>query len=316
MAITLKEFLNDNQHRNYPLKDNASARDTTNTINLPQTLMADMVLNVPQDANMDEFYVSNVVIRSLSVDITISYYNGGDILDIGVFSEISADADPFAVYELAAFPQAAAVNKAYESVTGTLVVGLIEEALAYPGAWSFTLETAELTTSAIHGGLAGIRQITVNDETFSGNIVLREGPNVTLDSEYDAVNDKYIITVTAAETAGSGLRNDTDVYNALVEQFGPPITKINGINPDNLGNFILSGLDCTDIQGISGGLTINNPCSQPCCDKSYLDGIYDALAELNSRYSRIIDFYTNVSTNINSMQNKLAMLQLNTNIDL
>ena len=67
---------------------------------------------------------------------------------------------------------------------------------------------------------------------------------------------------------------------------------------------------------VAGGLSISNPCSKPCCDKSYLDGAYNALAELNARYARIIDFYTEVRTNINAMQNKLAMLQLNTNIDV
>lgn len=315
MAITLKEFLDENQHRNYPLKDSASARDVTDTMNLPQTLMADMILNVPQDAVISDFYVSNVLIRSLSVDITVSYYNGGSPIEIGVFSEITADGGPHTSYDLATFPQAG-VNKKYEAVTGTVVVGLLEDALQYPGSWSFDEITGQLTESVVHTGLAGIRQIVVGDDAFSGTVVLKEGANITIDSEYDAVNDKYILTISSADLGGIGLHSDTDIYNQLLSDFGQPLRTINNITPDNDGNFILSGLDCTELTAITGGLSINNPCSQPCCDKSYLDGVYDALAELNSRYARIIDFYTEVSTNINSIQNKLAMLQLNANIDL
>jgi len=317
MAITLKEFLDENQHRNYPLNDGASARDETNSMNLPQTLMSDMVLNVPDDSIMDQFYVSNVVIRSMSVDITVSYYNDGDPIEIGVFSQITVDAAPHTTYQISVSPQIESANKKFEAVTGAVVVGLLDDTIKYPGSWTFNQTSGQLTTSVVHTGLMGVRQVVVGSDTFTGSIVLKEGTNVTLDSEYDVINDKYIITISAGNVnSGLVLKDDQDVFDALVNQYGTPLTRINGIPPADDGNFVFSGLDCTNLSQISGGLTIDNPCSKPCCDKSYLDSVYDNLAELNSRYSRIIDFYTEVSSNINNMQNKLAMLQLNTNIDL
>ena len=314
----LQEFLNENQHRNYPLTDASSARDNTDSMNLPQSLMADMVLNVPSSSDMAKFFISNVVIRSLSLDITVSYEKPDlSIIEIGIFSEIATSSEVHSVHAISALPQTLAADKEFQSVTGSVTLGRTDEAVTIPGSWSFSLLTANLITSVIHAGLVGVRQITVGADTFSGNIVLREGTNVAIDSEYDAINDQTIITVSAADTdTGLVLQNDTDVFNALVAEYGVPLTHINGVPPDNTGNFTLSGIDCTVLNSLSGGLSITNPCAQPCCDKSYLDGAYDALSELNNRYARLVDFYTDVRANINAMQNNLAMLQLNTNIDL
>lgn len=317
MAL-LQEYLNENQHRNYPMTDAASARDETDSMNLPQTLMADMVLNVPATSDMAKFFISNVIIRSLSVDITVSYEKPDtSIIEIGVFSEIPMDSGVHSVHNISTSPQTLTADKEFEAVTGSVTVGLVDDVKSIPGSWDFSLANGNLITSVIHAGLIGVRQITVGPDTFSGNIVLREGTNITIDSEYDAINDKYILTISAADVdTGLTLQNDQNVFDALVAEFGEPLTRINGVAPDDAGNFILSGLDCTEISNVAGGASINNPCAKPCCDKSYLDGAYDNLAELNSRFARIIDFYTAVSTNINSLQNKLAMLQLNTNIDL
>ena len=322
MAL-LSEYLNENQHRNYPLSDDATARDSTNTINLPQTLMADMVLNIPpsfdggaEAVDLDNFFVSNVLIRSLSVDITISYQTPGGPIEIGIFSEIPTAAPVHTSYNISALPQADSANKEFEAVTGAVTIGLMSDAKQYPGSWSFTVVTGQLIVSVLHAGLIGIRQVTVGADTFSGNIVLKEGTNVVIDTEYDALNDKNIITISAADATEVSLQNDGDIFDALLSAYGTPLTHINGVQPAADGNFSLVGLDCTVMNIIAGGVSISNPCSKPCCDKSYLDGAYNALAELNSRYARIIDFYTEVRTNINAMQNKLAMLQLNTNIDV
>jgi len=319
MAL-LQEFLNENQHRNYPLSDAASARDNTDTITLPQTLMADMVLNVPETydstipVNMDLFFVSNVLIRAMSVDITISYLSTTGVVEIGIFSEIPIDAPVHSSYNISALPQTDAAYTEFEAISGSVTIGIMADAKQRPGSWSFDEVTGQLIISVVHAGLVGIRQVTVGADTFSGNIVLKEGTNVSMDTE--VVGNKTIITISAADTDSVSLQNDGDIFDALLSAYGTPLTHINGIQPAADGNFSLVGLDCTIMNIISGGVSISNPCSKPCCDKSYLDGAYSALAELNSRYARIIDFYTEVRTNVNAMQNKLAMLQLNTNIDV
>ena len=322
MAL-LQEFLNENQHRNYPLADNATARDITDSINLPQSLMSDMVLNVPASYNsgstpvdMSLFFVSNVLIRSMSADITISYQSSSGAVEVAVAADIPMDAPVHTSYNMSALPQADSELTEFESVTGSVTIGLTEEARAYPGSWSFDQFTGKLIVSVIHAGIVGVRQITVGPDTFSGNVVLKEGTNVTLDSVYDSVHDKTIITISSTQESSTSLVDDDSIYEALKREFGEPLTRINNIAPTNQGSFTLSGLDCTRLTNITGGLSITNPCSKPCCDKSYMDAAYDALAELNSRYARLIDFYVEVRANINDMQNKLAMLQLNTNIDV
>lgn len=276
-----------------------------------------MVINVPSSSDTSKFFVSNVLIRSSSVDITISYYKPDlSIIEIGIFSEIPVAGADYYTHSISALPQVLTEDKEFESVSGAVTIGLMDETLALPGSWSFTDVTGKLISSVLHGGLVGVRQITVGSDTFSGNIVLKEGTNVVIDSEYDSVNDKTIITVSAAANDSLILDSDQAIFDALAAEFGDPITRINNIPPTDVGNFSLSGLDCTTVSSISGGLSIKNPCAKPCCDKSYLDAAYEQLAELNSRYARIVGFYTEAISNINGMQNKLAMLQLNTNIDL
>jgi len=320
MAL-LAEYLNENQHRSYPLADAATARDLTDSMNLPQSLMADMVLNAPESydggseaVDMAGFFVSNVLVRSFSVDITISYQSSSGPIEIAIVSEIPMDADVHTSYNMSALPQANTAHTEFEAVSGSVTVGLMDEIKQIPGSWSFDLTTGNLIISVIHAGLVGVRQITVGADTFSGNVILKEGTNVVLDTS--VVGNQTIITISSSDATGTTLQSDADILAALEAEYGQPLTHINGVQPAADGNFSLVGLDCTVMEVVAGGISVANPCSQPCCDKSFLDAAYANLAELNSRYARIIDFYTEVRTNINAVTNKLAMLQLNTNIDV
>src|SRR4051812_19336423 len=82
------EFLNQNSMRAYPLADDASEQDITGSFTLPRDLLCDMIF--PVDATMDlaasGFYVSNVTVFGVGVNITFSYTDGSTFAVIGTLA--------------------------------------------------------------------------------------------------------------------------------------------------------------------------------------------------------------------------------------
>lgn len=312
----LQEFLDQNQHRGYPLTDAASGRDVNDAFTISQSFMVDMNLNVPATSDMNGFFVSSILVRSMSIDVTVSYMKPDtSIITMGTFQDITIPSDLNAVYQMSVDKQPLQADSEMEASTGFLTVGRTDEAFDRPGYYEFTHSSAELLSSVVHGGLIGVKRILVDNDAFTGDVVLKEGDGVTMETAVDASTGKTIITISAAPDDSITLNNDTDVFNALVAYFGTPVTSVNSIKPDATGDFTLTGLDCTLLEGLPAGLSMKNPCSKPCCDKDYLDGAYQGLNELNQKCARLVAFYTEVRTSVNAMQNKLAMLQLNTNIE-
>jgi hypothetical protein len=162
----------------------------------------------------------------------------------------------------------------------------------------------------------------VGDSPTTGDIVLREGDNIEITMSEES--GKTVLTISANTTSPTGgslltqglvLENDDDVFQAIVESFGTPITTINGISPDTSGNFSISGEDCMAMDPIEGGLSFSNTCSSdPCCEDGQMDQAYSVLDELNQKCARLSEFYSNVTSNIEDMKNKLLELEASLSI--
>ena len=70
-----QEWLNRNSLRRYPLSEEATARDTTDTFYLPDNFIVDMVLPVHSEMGLDvsRFHVLQIVIFGTGVAVTIGY---------------------------------------------------------------------------------------------------------------------------------------------------------------------------------------------------------------------------------------------------
>jgi hypothetical protein len=317
MPTTYSEFLNENSHRNYPLRDEVSALDVSGTFVIPSSLIVDMKLCAPVDSIASgTFFISSLVIRRYTIDIGVSYKPDADsAFAVGGFYNIDTTAGTNVTYTLVSLPQDQIDNQLFVDMTGSVVIGSCEDAITKAGAWEFDETTAALNASAISEGLTQVRSIQVGDQRFYGNIILKEGDNVVLTPVYDAVTDTTTITV-SAEISGSAsdinITSDADIITALVALYGRPITTINNTEPGEDGNFTLVGADCTNITAGSASVTLNNPCSDPCCDGTYLDAAYDALNQLNVRYARVVDFYDAATRNMDLIQQKLGLLEAQT----
>jgi hypothetical protein len=89
----LREFLDCNLHRVYPLTDASSGLDKTGTFNIPTSLISDIFLCAPNLPFVDKtaFFIENILIRRVFIDITIGYDDGSTAVPIGVFKNIRTD---------------------------------------------------------------------------------------------------------------------------------------------------------------------------------------------------------------------------------
>ena len=137
MAL-LQEFLDQNQHRNYPLTDGADGRDVLDSFTLSQSLITDMNLNVPFSADTDGFFISSVLIRSASMDITVSYRKPDtSIIEFGIFSAMPTNTPANSNYPLSTSIQPLPEDSEFSSGTGTITIGSVDAASQQPGYYEF-----------------------------------------------------------------------------------------------------------------------------------------------------------------------------------
>jgi hypothetical protein len=320
MPVTYQEFLNENSHRRYPMTDAAPARDVTDSFTIPDSLIVNMQLCAPTGALAGGlFFISSVVIRRYTVDVGISYKpTAGLAFAIGSFLNIDTTGGTNIDYVFVPLPQSQIANQTYYDMTGSITIGSPEASTLTPGAWEFDETSTELNAGIVNEGLTQVRSIQVGSNRFYNNIILKEGSNVTLTPVYDSLTDTTTITFAARLSSSVGaltLEDDVDILNALTSIYGVPITTINTMPPTDSGDFTLAPMDCVNITALSPatGVSIENPCSTPCCDKAtYLSAAYESINQLNIRYARILEFYNGTTANISQIQLKLALLEAQT----
>jgi hypothetical protein len=315
MGTILREWLNENTHRQFPLADTAPGKDTTGGFELPQSFLTDMFLCAPLTADITKFFVSNIVVRTYTIDVTISYEKGvGDDIVVGTFRELDTTSDSYTIFPFSPATQPLDADKPMELMKGSVVIGVMEEIKQHAGSWNFDLTNGAIQPTCVSQGLAALHSIQVGSQIFTGDIKLKEGVNIRLIPSYNPMTGITVITISAdlggVDTLTVPLTNDTAVFQNLVNTYGTPMTTINGVRPDSNGNFVLQPMDCTEFKPVTGGLEIRNPCSLPCCDKSVLDDIYESVSQLNQRYARMQSYYENLSRNVNELQAQLLGLEL------
>jgi hypothetical protein len=312
----LREFLDCNLHRVYPLTDASSGLDKTGTFTIPTSLISDIFLCAPNLPTIDRtaFFIENILIRRQYIDITIGYDNGGTPVSIGVFKNIRTDDPVHTTYDFTPFElQNQGDLTPLFHMTGQIIIGLTDDALRYLGSWSFLVAQATITSTRVSQGLLNVQYVQVNNRLFTGNVRLREGANVQLTTSTEVIGGQTVNIIEIAATLGPSadiqLTSDADVLDQLIRQYGQPVLTINGLYPDVDRNFEFEAEDCTTIEAADNKLTLGNPCARPCCDEdANITTILDSIGNLNLRYAQIKSFFDAQSSAINNLQNKLLVL--------
>jgi hypothetical protein len=316
----LQEFNDQNQHRSYPLIDAAGGVDVTNTFTLPTSFLVDIYMCAPNLANVDVclFYISNITVRRFFIDVTISYDDPAVTGAIGTFKNIDTSNPINSTYEFTPFQiQSNDSFTPLYHMTGQITIGDVADVLRYLGSWNFSpsdnVHSTYITGARIAKGLLNVQYISINGRIFTGVVKLKEGSNLTFEIDQEVVSGtiETTITLNASLNSGSNLQinNDEDMLNALTNQFGVPIQKINGMVPSPTRNFTFFGADCSAITTGDSNLSISNPCATPCCDEDVnIANLQSSVSGLNLRYAQLKGFFDASKESINNIQNKLLSL--------
>ena len=326
------EWLNGNMHRNYPIIDSAVPRSDTGMY-LPSSLLMDMQLIVPYAEWVDpsKFFISAINREADSIRLVIGYmtsesqgfdcaitaaipislvYDGMDQTFDSHVIRVTAITTKVEQQDMDSQTYCYGIPDAYAAlrgIRGTVYIGTCSD-MVNAGPMRFDYLTTAIMPPCVYiedamYNVESVRFVDTygTDETLTGDFT------ITLADGIDAVVSDNQSTVTFAINEQYLKDKLTDI---LSQKVGSAIQTINGMKPNDQGQFFITGLDCTFIDTTSNGLTIDNPCSKPCCDQNGADSaeILKALTDLAAAKDVLNNYYTDLATKVNLMQARLSSL--------
>jgi len=279
------QWLNENSQRNYPLSEEATLWDVTESFKIPLKFIVDMVMPVQAttDINADKFHILNISVFGDGVTVTLGY-------DGTAIGSASIAASTHEINQAYFIP---GVGDFYDSI-GKITVGDISSLISTGGSYDFDIAGGRLEPTVIRPNLKGVNSIVVingqeESENLLGDIELASGRNMQFTVSQPAGGNPRI----RMDVIGSSNFNEECVCDDT-HAGGSPIKTINGISPDSAGNFTLTSADeCLLIEAADTGLLLTDQCSKSCCgceeldtvvtDLNLLDGEINSLSGIISR---------------------------------
>jgi hypothetical protein len=304
VAFIHQGWLNQNLVRAYPLSEEATRRDTSDSYTLPDDFLVDMVIPVNASLNYDPsgFYLSRVTIFGEGITAEISYWTGSMAALVG---RITVDVDTFET------------NKTYflegqddfEGVVGKIIVGTLDTLLQQAGAFDFDLAAGRIESSVIVPDIRGVTGMRVVDgedpgELLQGDIAFEPGDNMRI-VVADFAGMK-VLTFSAIDGEGTV----ADCVCEGQEALGDPIRTVNGVLPDSLGNINLLGDDCLEVTPLAdeNAVQLTDKCSKPCCGCPELQTLVDDQNRMRDQVQTMENLYAKLDANIAVMQTILTAI--------
>lgn len=278
MAIENLDFLNLNSLRNFPIKEGKSRVDDSGVLTIPNDFLVDMELGVNSDAGVS-YFVSKIV---NVIDTVLLEVSNSSLEVIGTFSIDPATHTKNTVYQLSP-------TNDFVGTNGSVTIGSLDSILAGPaGSYAFSLANTELEMRVSTISTEGINRIRfINTDgtsfTLSGDVEIDARTNLRFKA---GTGNRVIID------AGNGLGLNTDCLDQLA-----CIKTINGIGPDETGNFTLDFSDCAVLTPIPAntGLILEDNCCKPCVGCSDIGELTSRLMELESSLIQLRDYYNSLT---------------------
>lgn len=310
----LTEWLNANLMRTYPFTQFGALQS-----GIPSSILIDAAIYVPPELESGYVYVSRFQILPESIMLYFGVCKQDIVypdlwlvsIDKGV--KIAASDAEIAAHTMGlgctqALYKTIADNKQlswFVQVAGQVTVGTTQN-LPWQTQLQVYNDTPEVTRihpHCVHNtGTTGVSAIVVDGVRLTGDVVIQAGPGISL--AVDTATNTIQVSVDAVDT----IPTEQQAVARLKQLLGNPILSINGKTPDAMGNFTVSGIDCTQVQTYAGGLTISNPCSKPCCGQSTASDLNTAISILQESRNTMNDHYISLSAAVNSMTSRLALL--------
>ena len=291
---------------------------------LPESLLVGMQLYVPrtmlatreagstlpydQLANEYRIYLSSVVIATSRVEITFSTVSGADI----------ARAIWTPTTEMQGLPvhgiQIAPLSTNDENIGSSRVSGFVF--LGPDSMWREQVGIYHYTGDNIYSSMVSescincigpdvVTGLVVNGTVLHGEIGIIAGENVDINVQGNNIDLSF------AGGLDSGITTRQELVQAVIDLYGDPILTINGVTPDETGNYTFTCPDgVLSFNNIDHGIAVVNLKGSECCDRSALDNILENIQTDNEKMGRLNNFMQSLSANMNNLQNALAYLKM------
>jgi len=284
------EWLNQNEHRAYPFREDSSLEDTTGTITLPTGLVLDFLLTVEGSSDF------NVSLTSLTkagtfFSLVFSDSTGATVVTASVNSGL---------YEYGNAVALSGVDP-YTSARGRVVFGRLEDIDTDIPDGVYAFSGIEMEPCTVRPDLRAVRSIRVGS-TFGetaglyGDVSLIAGRNVQLQHlpQYNAIQIN-------ADT-DDNYTEECDCESSLATG---RIHTINGISASDIE---LVGGSGVKLERSGNKLTISSPGVVPCCSCTELEAVNDELDRLRGDTNQLVNYADSVEKTLTSIQAKLASL--------
>ena len=270
------DWLNANSQRAYPISETASRMDVSGSFRLPDDLLVDLLLPIHADESIDPvlFHLKSVGVFGGVVVIALGY----DGNSIGSAAIDASTFVPNSRYRLFA-------TSPFFDTIATLVIGSLNTILQTAGSFEFDVDGGMIEPHAVVPFLRGVQALYLeNDGVLSepivGDVVLQAGRNALLTYIPGPVGEPDRVQISAID--GAGLNSVCDCGEARVK---PCIKTINGITPDDDGDFKLLGDERIELSAIANGLQLSEKCADPCCGCSELGVVLTAMQNVANAVS-------------------------------
>lgn len=273
MAESL-DYLNQNSLINYPIKEGSSRLDSTGVFSLPTTLIVDAKLAISSDLSK-RYYISKVSNFSTEIGLSIAEDSGAVVGSFVITTSTHTKYKSYTMTPTDSFVGAAAL----------LVIGDLTDLFNAPsGVYNFTLSATELEPRVSFPTQEAVTRITFRNPdgssyTLSGDVIIDARVNLRFKA---GVGNKVVLD------AGEGLG-----LNTLCENVARAIKTINGIPPDEDGNFTLDSADCALFTPIPAntGLILEDTCCKPCMGCNDIEELTQRLMTLEANLLSLKEFY-------------------------
>lgn len=288
------DWLNANSQRNYPISEEATLKDLSGSFTLPKDFIVDLLLPVHSDASIDptKFHIHSIGIFGTGVSITFGY--DGDAI-----GSVSIDASTFTGNQSFVFEG----TGAFFDTIGKVIIGTLDTIMNFAGAYEFDIEGARIEPHAIVPDLRGVSAIYLKngDDTIgplTGDIVFQAGRNCLMNYVNGPAGEPDRLLLNAI--SGEGLTEDCACSEAANR---PCIETINGISPDENGDFTLLGDECLLLNTIANGLQLVDQCANPCCGCAELEVVETHMQRLIESIFRLEAQASKLETAVITMEN-------------
>lgn len=303
------EWLNHNSVRRYPLFDESSGVDVTDSFEIPNDFLVetDIPIHAGLDVDPARFFVKHIGAFATGFSIVIGYQPvSGDAVDVATALIPRQTHTRNQTYALGGVGD-------FDDTVGKLTINRLDAILLQPaGFFTFDLENTRLTPDTMRPIIRGVQSIQVRSGTdvsprMFGDIELQPFENMQIVPIIVAGQDP-ILRFSAIEDAGL-----SEECICEGEVLTPPVRRINGIPPTAAGDFTLLGNNCLVPMPITNGLKLDDICSEPCCGCEELEAITRDLEQFGSKATTLENFLVRLESSVTQMDQVVLSAQLRDN---